>query len=169
MSPATESRITSRYSSLGTKSTNCDNQKPNSVTLLKLDAAITTPVVNSSHRVVIVRDIQAVYPVSVRVSHSIGLRSLGNVRSLQHSANFCPAATRGLVSNQSNAVLRAAPPLGTETTGGLASDQRRPSPAHFRGKVITLDLDHNIVLEKAPPSVLKPERAYSYWRRLAVT
>jgi hypothetical protein len=44
--------------------------------------------------------------------------------------------------------------------GGLASNQNTsafpesPSQACFRGKVIILDVDHNAVLDAAPPSVL---------------
>jgi hypothetical protein len=74
-------------------------------------------------------------PISVRVSHFKGVPSLGDVRSLAHSAN-----------------------LGAETAGGLTSAQSisafPESPARFRGKVVIVDFDHNEVLEKAPPLVL---------------
>jgi hypothetical protein len=72
------------------------------------------------------------------VVHFIGVRSLGDVRSLEDSANLDAVATRGLVSDQSISTFRDS-----------------PSPARFRGKVIILDFDYDAVLETAPPSVLK--------------
>jgi hypothetical protein len=42
-----------------------------------------------------VSKVLAAHPVS------IGLRSVSDVRSLEHIANLCPVATRGLVSDQS--------------------------------------------------------------------
>jgi hypothetical protein len=72
------------------------------------------------------------------VVHFMGVRSLGDVRSLEDSANLDAVATRGLVSDQSTSTFRDS-----------------PSPARFRGKVIILDFDYDAVLETAPPSVLK--------------
>jgi hypothetical protein len=65
----------------------------------------------------------------------MALRSLGDVRSLEHSANSGAVATRGLASDQNTS---ASP----------------DSSAHFHRKVIILKLDHNTVLKTAPPSVL---------------
>jgi hypothetical protein len=72
------------------------------------------------------------------VVHFIGVRSLGDVRSLEDSDNLGAVATRVLVSDQS-------------TSAFLES----PSPSRFGGKVIILEFDYNAVLETAPPSVLK--------------
>jgi hypothetical protein len=68
----------------------------------------------------------------------ICVRSHGDVRSLEDSANLGAVATRGLVSDQS-------------TSAFLES----PCPSRLRGKVIMLDFDYNAVLETTPPSVLK--------------
>jgi hypothetical protein len=63
--------------------------------------------------------------ISVQVSYFIGVRSLGDVRSVGY-----------IVA------------LGAEATSGLSSDQRNSilpeSPARFRTKVVLLDFDHNI-------------------------
>jgi hypothetical protein len=69
-------------------------------------------------------------------SHSKGVPFLGDVRSLEYSANLGAVATRELVSDQS------------------ASDFL-DSSAPFHREVIILELDHNAVLKTAPPSVLK--------------
>jgi hypothetical protein len=75
-------------------------------------------------------------PVSLHVGQFEGVRSLGDLRSLGDSVN-----------------------LGAEATNGLASDQSTSafpgSQTRFRENVIIIDFDHNVVLETAPPSVLK--------------
>jgi hypothetical protein len=76
------------------------------------------------------------YPVSVRVSHFICLRSLGDARSLGDSATLGTEAARGLATDQS-----------TSASSG--------TPARFHRKVIILELDYNVVSKTAPPSVLK--------------
>lgn len=68
------------------------------------------------------------YPVSTRVSHYIGVRSLGDVRSLEHSANISDVATRGLVSYQSSS---ASPDIS----------------ARFHRKTIILEFNRNAVLK----------------------
>jgi hypothetical protein len=68
------------------------------------------------------------------VVHCIGVRSLGEVRSLEDSANLGDVATRKLLSDQS-------------TSAFLES----PSPSRFRGKVIILDFDYNAVLRLLHP------------------
>jgi hypothetical protein len=59
-------------------------------------------------------------------------------RSLEDSAAFGAEAARGLTSNRSTSAI-----------------PESPSPARFRWKVIILELNHNVVLETAPPSLLK--------------
>jgi hypothetical protein len=90
---------------------------------------------NDGHRLAIHGNLElsgtvlAVYSVSERVSHFIGVRSLGDVRSLGQGAT-----------------------LGAEAACELVSDQSTiESPAPFRGKVIMFDFDHNAVLETASP------------------
>jgi hypothetical protein len=70
---------------------------------------------------------------SIRVSHFIDLRSIGNVRSLEHSDSL------GAYLHGSQRSLEHSATPGAEAAGGLASDQRV--------RVFT-DFGHNVVLEK---------------------
>jgi hypothetical protein len=84
----------------------------------------------------------AAYPVSVRISHFIALRSLGDVRSLEHSANLCPVDTRGLATDQKRSATqsrRQRPSAIPEYLSSLLCSRvclarkssRRPSPSDF--------------------------------------
>jgi hypothetical protein len=83
-----------------------------------------------------VSTILGVDPVSTRVGQFNGVRSLIDVRSLGRSAILRDEAAGGPFSD-------------------LSANAIPKSPARFRGEVIVLDFDHNVVLGTTPHSVLK--------------
>jgi hypothetical protein len=110
------------------------------------------------------------YRLTIHINMELACTAMAadpNVRSLGHSVALGAEAGRALASDPST---RAYP-------GGF-SPFLRERPAHFCGKGIVLDFDHNAVLDTVPPSVLKlpmdwpatkvPALSWSLYRLLSV-